>query len=481
MRLPTHDYWPASLPRILVTFTGAVACSMAGVITTLTSSDVRLWFVSLSLALFPVVFIASLTSDVALGFILIFSQNFEIFEVSAIFFTFSIGVLVLMTFLALRLTSVKQALLGTPTMRFMSISLLVFILAHLLGLLHEDFPTTARSMVTVLSFAAFWTAGALLASESGIKGLAYGAALVIIFLGLLGLASYLELLPVPFETIPPRPLLGIWPPLPRIAPLGIKTLGVILPLAVPWFVWRFVRTDSTDDRIQNSVILLSLFLISALIFQARVMILEVAIPCVAAFGLFRPSISKTVTLVAGCIVAGILVGPQLIQADEISSDLRSESYTLAIDLIKENPPILLEGSNQSTTLQYIQDNSKYGFLVPDAPLHNLFLMETLSFGLSASIPLLILFAVPMKRGLQHIHRGQPSNPDAVLIILIGITALLPVMLFPLISNVGGLWLSLGLIAKLSSDLVLQEEVYPATNNALVPYVHSGARGKLLNV
>jgi hypothetical protein len=441
------------ITRLAVCTATAGLCVVTGIATTFTASQVRLWFASLALVLFPAFLTIFSTSAVFAGFTLIFSQVFEGFEFNAHFFTLSIGVTCLVAFLIVRLPQASSVLLKAKSVRWLRLAMVVFVLSHFITLQHEIPSVATRAVITASGFAGFWVAGLLSGSAHERKGLALGAICVVLMFAVLAVLAYVGLLPLPFAVSAKRTLLGIRSPIERVGVLGFTALGVILPLGVPWLMSVLFRGKNASERVAAFFGVVAIFAASLLIFQARSMVVEIGVALGLSFVLFRPSLTMG-ALVSGAFLVGLVVVlPQLINADKISSDVRGESYTASFNLIRERPSILILGSNQADTLTRVQDESKFGSLVPNAPVHNIFIMETLSTGLLTSVSLALLFLIPMWRGFRLVIRRGHETEMGALAVLMGAMLLCDVMVLPESSNVAGLWISLGLMARLTSSAV----------------------------
>jgi hypothetical protein len=435
-----------------ISFAGILVLSvLVGLASSLASAHSRLWFGLVSIAFLPAFLIIGSISPAAGAFLLTFCQMLEPFEFDAQILTVSIGTCALLAFLLTGFRGAEVALLRSGALFFLLHIVSCYVLSHLLQLWYADSASVMRSLITSLSFALFWLAGVLASSTTGRSGLAMGASGALLILGLLGIMSSLGLIPTPDRISASRDILGLTSPFQRSygIDIGFVSVAVLTPLAIPYLLWQSFKHPNSGIRALSVLGLVGIFLASLMVFQARSMLIEQVVALTIAIMLLMRSLIVTSVLGAILVVCGLFAVPQLLNTDRISSELRSESYLVSLNIIENNPRILLTGTSRDRALQVIEEESKWGHLAPRAPIHNVFLMETLTGGLLASGSLALLFVVPLIGALKSMMTTNMNEERVFLIILMSAMLLIEVSINPAEANIAGLWLTLGVMARLS--------------------------------
>lgn len=424
--------------------------ALAGGASAIAGSTIRLWFVVLAVALLPVVTVMTTVSPALSAGFLTFAQPFEAFEFATPIATLSIGSLALLVFLLIQWRQVMDVTRRSLAMRVLLAVAGIFVLAHGAQFLHTDVSSASRQLVTVASFVAFWLVGASVGwHANGRRGLAAGSLAALLLLGVVGILVSAKILPAPARVSEPRAMLGFTSPFNRNYGLdvGYASTALLLPLCLPWLSLKIMTANDLPSRVFAVLGFSALAFVVILVFQSRSMIAELGIAITSTIVLLRTPAALKALTIAIVVTSAVYLMPSIMRADPISTDLRTESYSYAVEKIRAEPKILLIGTNRSEFAKDLEASTRYGSLVPGSPVHNAFIDETLTAGLLGATALIILTLAPAVKGWRCLRSHETREMG---VLAVGSLAILLFEIFvnPTEANVAGLWLTLGSVASM---------------------------------
>lgn len=464
----------SALPVAAVLGTAA----MAGVGIAAVGTNPKIWAAIISAALSPALLVAITAAPaLAVGF-LGFSQILEAFELKTPAGSFSAGVMVLLLFLGLRWPEIRERFKRSGQLRFLLFCIAAMVFGHALQVQYSSPGVVLRGLVTLASFMMFWLVGIRIGgSYADLRALAIGSFAALCTLGFLGMLASTGRFPAPDRIAPARDLFGFVSPFRRNYGLniGYDSTALLLSLCAPFICLRMLRSPRGMTRVISGVAYVLLILVTLLVLQSRSMMLELAIIVALTVALTsRSSLVRYVTVGAGLVV-GLMLLPGLQKGDAISSELRSGSYSFVLSYIQSHPSTIIRGADMNQILEGNRAATKYGELIGEAPVHNLFFNELLQGGIVSAAALALLFFVPLWNS-RLLLRGTPAQRDrGILVVTALATALTEIMINPIQANAAGLWLALGFTAALSvmrnvarSNERTSQVLRPAPSGRLAP-------------
>jgi len=374
-----------------------------------------------------------------------FSQILEGFELQTPLGTLSLGIVALTLFLGQRLPQVA-AMVTSSAYRLGTVCLVAYVAGHGFQFFHADAALAARGMITALSFAAFVVLGMYVgARPSHVAGAAVGAATGLLVLAALALAANLGVVPLPAFHSPGREIFGFVSPFVRNYGLDAVPIGLLLPLCVPWLALTARSPSRFWVRTTSIAVLALIGIASFLLFQSRSIVLEIPLGILLVWGLTNHKFS-TGFLVVGLCASAVLVAGLALSAstDNVSTQLRTESYATALDYFIANPFVLIAGTNPDQFHLIVNASLTYGSQIPTgAPTHDLLVETVVAGGVVSATGLVVLILAPLLGMLRYARRvGQFTRPMALALSAV-VIAVIEASITPAIANSAGLWMTLG--------------------------------------
>lgn len=390
-------------------------------------------------------------------FVIVVAQVLEPFEISLGFISLSVGTLALALWFVIWGHAVLVDILSSPFSTRMTVICSLFAASHGLQLLHASPAAALRGMVTVTSFLLFWLIGVFIGRDRrSHMFVAMGATGALCLLGVIGMLAASGIVQTGVQSGGVvRDFFGFTSPFfrnyafPGMQPV---TVALLLSISIPFLASNISSSTWLQLRISSSIMYIFIFISTLLIFQSRSMLLELA--AMWAIVVVAKVRKWWAVLPAASVFSWVLFNTvqDMLSVDTISSDLRSESYSMAIDYIRLHPTTLLIGGPHDEIVNAITASSKYGSLIGYAPIHNMFLDQILWGGLVAALSLTLLFVDPLWRILR--RAGTNENTSRILTVSFGIAfvALFEIMVNPVVANVAGLWIGLGIMTGIAASL-----------------------------
>ena len=465
--------WPqTTLSGSKVARTAGVLASLAtsiafGIVVAIVGVEPTTLVAVASLAAIPLIMWATgRTPELVVGTI-VFSLILVGFETQTPVGTLSPAIVALIVFVGLRLPQIV-AMASSPGYRFGTACLVAYVAGQGFQFLHGDAGVAARHMITASSFAAYAALGMYVgARRSHIAAAAIGAATGLLVLAGLALLANLDAGSVNSLG---RQILGVTSPFTRNYGLGtIVPIGLLLALCVPWLALATRSPSSLWVRAASSAALVLIWLASLLLFQSRSMVLEVPLGIALAWSLANRRFSTALVMIGCCAAIALFAGLALATStDVVSTQLRTESYTAALDYFIRNPSVLVVGTNPEQFHLMVNASLTYGSQIPaDAPTHNLLIETVVVGGVISAAGLILLTLAPALSMLKSVRRvRQVSAPMALALSAVAI-AVLEASVTPAIANSAPLWMALGYgvaAAAVASPTQHHEGIKPWTTN-----------------
>jgi hypothetical protein len=409
--------------------------------------------VVVSLAAIPLILSATMRAPELVVGTVVFSQILEGLELQTPLGTLSLGIVALIVFLGqilpqvLKTGSLRGYRLGTAC-------LAAYVAGQAFQVLHGDTGLAIRQLITASSFAAFAVLGLYIGDRrSHLAAAAVGAAAALLVLAALALGSNLGV--VPFVTLGPhsREILGVTSPFFRSYGLEGVTVGLLLPVCVPWLAMMTRSLSGLWLRAAFASVLALIWLASLLLFQSRSMVLEVALGALLAWSLANRTFATGV-LVLGVGAGAVLVTGLLLSTstDIVSNQLRAESYVTAVEYLINNPAVLLVGTNSEQFRLMVNESLTYSALIPaGAPTHNLLIETIVSGGVVSGLGLVALVIAPVLSTLRAARRVGRFSSHMVLVLSAVAIAVMEAMVTPSIANSAPFWVTLGFAVAVAAS------------------------------
>lgn len=433
-------------------FVAVLALSpIAGLVSALSSSIGGFSsLVVLGLAAVPLTLLATVSSESFAAFALLATQPLEGLQLPIGFGNLTIGIGVLIVIL-LRWHS---EILSCTTQRGLALPLALaaaFLAGRLVHLFHSPLDVTLREFPQAASYFAAMAVGLWVASRRRLGYVAVGAAASLLVMALIAAVSGVQLLDSGSHAGPARALFGVSSPLARGygLPLPNDATALLLPLAVPWFVWVIRHATSRRQRVAATLLLLSLSIAVVFVFQSRSMLLQLGVAALfgaALWGRFRLWVTATTVSMA---MGVLLLSGQLDSVDPASSELRLDGFRTAASLLTDGPEWVAVGTGTEVIYDRFMALSYWGRVFEPGlafqPIHNLILNELVHSGIVVAGALLGLWAVVATR-LWRVRDLVHSSPYwFAAAVGLAMTAL-ATQFDPISSNVISMWLVLGVAA-----------------------------------
>jgi O-antigen ligase len=283
-----------------------------------------------------------------------------------------------------------------------------------------------------------------------LKAVAIGSAAALVTLGIAGVLASGGVLSLPSRVQADRLIFGLQSPFVRNYGLNVPydAVALLIPLSVPFLLLCVFRGPRRLIA-GTALALISFFVL--LVFQARGMLLQLAVALAVAAWLLMKSFRAVLLLLGGFAV--LQLGIVLFSSDQLSSGIRIGTDAAAVQQVMGSPETLLFGTNEDIVFQIGANNAGYGAAISTDPganaIHNLFLQNLVEGGL---LPfLLITSAYGML--LFHAFRGylrERGSFASMVLLLAAVLVILEVNLEPVRANIVGSWLVLGLVLGRSS-------------------------------
>jgi hypothetical protein len=406
-----------------------------------------------SIAAIPLILAATVRAPEIVVATIAFAQILEGFELQTPLGTISLGIISLIAFLGLRFPEVLSTL-KSPGYRIGIVCLSLYVAGQGVQLLHGDPAVAIRQVITACSFAAFTVLGMYIGGRrSHLAAVAFGAAAGLLVLGALALAANLGFVPVAAAPPPGREILGVVSPFFRSYGLAGATVGLLLPLCVPWLALKTRSTGGIWTRGGSGAALVLILIASLLLFQSRSMVLEVGLGVFLVWSLANRRFSSGLMLVAISVGTFLVAGFALSSStDAVSNQLRSEGYATAVEYLLGNPFVLIVGTNAEQFRLMVNASLTFSALIPvDAPTHNLIIETVVSGGLASGIALVVLVFAPVLSIFRSARRIGRFSPWMALGLSAVAIAVLEVMVTPAIANSAPFWTAIGCAIALSAS------------------------------
>jgi hypothetical protein len=285
-----------------------------------------------------------------------------------------------------------------------------------------------------------------MADKPGVlKAVAIGSAAALVTLGIAGVLASSGVLPIPSRVQADRIILGLQSPFLRNYGLNVPydAVALLVPLCVPFLALCVFRGPR---RLLAGMGLGLISFVVLLVFQARGMLLQIAVALVVAAWLVLKSFRAVLLPLAGFAV--LQLGIVLFTSDQLSSGIRVGTDAAAVQQVISAPENLLFGANEDAVFQTGANNAGYGAAVAADQganaIHNLFLQNLVEGGLPSFLLITSAYALLLLQALRAYRIERLSSAPMVL-LMAAILVILEVNLEPVRANIVGSWLVLGLV------------------------------------
>jgi hypothetical protein len=383
----------------------------------------------------------------ALG-VFVVGQVLEAFEYPTAVGTVSFGVILLGLLLLFHWRYVLDAIRRDRDLVVASVLFGGWVATFAFRVRYEPASSVAREVVTVLGFGAFAAAGIAVArSRHAVRNVGIGATSALLILGVCGVLASLGAIPAPHRIGgAARDFLWFSNPIRRNYGLNVAfdSVALLVPLSVSWLLVS-LASHRGRRRIAAAGALTALLLFMVFVFQAREMVVQLALAVLATACVVRPKVGWIVAIAALPIVAAGTI--HLVNLDKTSSDIRLVPDRYVFTVLAHDPQRFLLGMNENGFFNESIKSSPA--LVASTQtgtysVHSFFLSNLVAGGIGAFTFTVLLFVVIFLRAWR-LWRLAPSDSDGRVLLIACVVVLVTLLLETVQSNAAGYWILAGLV------------------------------------
>jgi len=451
-----------TLPRPAILILSAGLAGAAAVVAALAARstwDPPALVLAITIVALPALVILAAEQPAAALGILVAGEVLEAFEYSTAVGTISFGVVLLGLLLLFHWRYVVERIRHD---RDLVVAIVLFggwVVTYAFRLRYEPASSTAREVVTVLSFGAYAAAGIAVARfRHAVRNVGIGATAALLILGVCGVLASVGAIPAPHRIGGvARDFLWFSNPIKRNYGLNVTfdSVALLVPLSVSWLLVSFASSRGRG-RIAAAATLTALLFLMLFVFQAREMIVQLMIAVLAAACVVRPKVGWIVAVVAlPVVVFGVI---HLVALDKTSSDVRLVPDRYVFTVLAHDPQRFLLGTNESGFFNE-SIRSSPGLVAAtqtgDYSVHNFFLSNLVAGGIAAFTLTVLLFGVILRRAWR-LWRFAPRDSDGRALLVACVVVLVTLLMETVQQNAAGYWILVGLVLGL--PLTRREEV-----------------------
>jgi hypothetical protein len=440
-----------TLPRpAILTLSAGLAGAAAGVAALAARStwDPPALVLAITIVAIPaLVLLAAVRPAAALG-VFVVGQVLEAFEYPTAVGTISFGVILLGLLLLFHWRSVLDAIRRDRDLVVATVLFGGWVATFAFRLRYEPASSAAREVVTVLSFGAFAAAGIAVARcRHAVRNVGVGATAALLILGVCGVLASVGAIPAPDRIGgAARDFLWFSNPIRRNYGLNVAfdSVALLVALSVSWLVVSLAAWRGRG-RIAAAGALTALLLLMLFVFQAREMIVQLAVAVLAAACVVRPKVGWIVAAVALPIVAvGVI---HLVALDKTSSDLRLVPDRYVFTVLAHDPQRFLLGTSETGFVNESIRSSPAlvaATQTGDYSVHNFFLANLVAGGIAAFTFTVLLFGLVLRRAWR-LWRLAPSDSERRVLLVACVVVLVTLLMETVQQNAAGYWILAGLV------------------------------------
>ena len=392
------------------------------------------------------VLLAAARPAAALG-ILVAGQVLEAFEYSTAVGTVSFGVVLLGLLLLFHWRYVLDAIRRHRDLVVATVLFVGWVGTYAFRVRYEPASSAAREAVTVVGFGALVAAGIAVAPyRHAVRNVAVGATAALVILGVCGVLASVGAIPAPHRIGgQARDFLWFSSPIKRNYGLNVAfdSVALLVPLSVSWLLVSLASRRGRR-RIAAAGVLIVLLLLMVFVFQAREMIVQLAVAVLATACVVRPKVGWVVATAALPIVAAGVI--HLVALDKTSSDVRLVPERYVFTVLAHDPQRFLLGTSESRFFSESVRSSPSlvaATQAGDYSVHNFFLSNLVAGGVAAFAFTVLLFGVIFRRAWR-LWRSSPSDSDSRTLLVACVAVLVTLLMETVQANAAGYWILAGL-------------------------------------
>lgn len=393
------------------------------------------------------VLLAAVWPAAALG-VFVVGQVLEAFEYPTAVGTVSFGVILLGLLLLFHWRYVLDTIRRDRDLVVASVLFGGWIATYAFRLRYEPASSVAREVVTVLGFGAFAAVGIAVARcRHVVRNVGIGATAALIILGVCGVLASVGAIPAPDRIGgQARDFLWFSNPIKRNYGLNVAfdSVALLVPLSVSWLLVSLASRRGRG-RIAAAGVLTALLLLMVFVFQAREMIVQLAVAVLATVCVVRPKVGWIVATAALPIVAAGVI--HLVALDKTSSDVRLVPDRYAFTVLAHDPQRFLLGTSESGFFNESIRSSPALVAATQTgtySVHNFFLANLVAGGIGAFTFTVLLFGVIFRRAWR-LWRLAPSDSDSRALLVACVVVLVTLLMETVQQNAAGYWILAGLV------------------------------------
>lgn len=393
------------------------------------------------------VLLAAVRPAAALG-VFVAGQVLEAFEYPTAVGTISFGVILLGLLLLFHWRYVLDAIRRDRDLVVACLLFAGWVATYAFRLRYEPASSAAREVVTVLGFGAFAAAGIALARcRHVVRNVGIGATAALLILGVCGVLASLGAIPAPTRIGgSARDFLWFTNPIKRNYGLNVTfdSVALLVPLSVSWLLVSLASRRGRG-RIGAAGVLVVLLFLMVFVFQAREMVVQVAIAALATACVVRPKVGWIAAAVSLPVVAAGVI--HLVALDKTSSDVRLVPDRYVFTVLAHDPQRFLLGTSESGFFNESIRSSPALVAATQTgtySVHNFFLANLVAGGVAAFAFTVLLFGVLVRRAWR-LWRSAPRDPDTRVLLVACAVVLVTLLMETVQQNAAGYWILAGLV------------------------------------